>query len=115
MYYKTQDEPLNNYKPAPMPSSKNYNASTEVCSATKRNSSSGLHSRVSLPEVLIHLAARMAALQGVSAASMAVYGMFHAPATLYAVSADYTEATERCPMAQSLPFSRPVRFRTPET
>lgn len=87
----------------------------KVRSATKRNSSSGLHSRVSLPEVLFHLAGKMAALQGVSAASMAVYGMFHAPATLHAVSADYAEATERCPMAQSLPFSQPVRFRTPET
>ena len=82
----------------------------KVSSATKRNSSSGLHSRVSLPEVLFHLAGEMTALQGVSEASMAVYGMFHAPATLLAVSADYTEATERCSMAQSLPFSRPVSF-----
>jgi len=48
----------------------------------------------------------MTALQGVSEASMAVKGMFHAPATLHAVSADYTEDTERCPTAQSLHFSQ---------
>jgi len=59
----------------------------KVRSATKRTSSSGLHSRVSLTDVLFHLAGKMTALQDVSEASMVVYGMFYAPATLHAVSA----------------------------